>query len=224
MGVGRSFVSSFIDSPPAAKLAMALCGVVNTMLRDYEGVKLGDITGMLESEIHDAAPNSDDESSGHLAICEAALCVEEAEAKAAAKNAAVARAKLALVRAKTASAAGSSRSRARLDIRMNAWSDPPNSTCKFDEFRDELSIMIGEGQADGATVPDPEPDPSLHPESTSPTLDEATLRQWSAANPQKHIFVPIAVQPQPDAEARLKQLNFILLKETISKSTLTRKV
>ena len=40
-------LSSFIDSPPAKKQAMALCGVVNTMLRDYEGVKLGDITGML---------------------------------------------------------------------------------------------------------------------------------------------------------------------------------
>ena len=65
--------------------------------------------------------------------------------------------------------------------------------------------MIGEGQADGATVPDPEPDPSLHPESVSPTLDEATLRQWSAANPQKNTFVPIVAPPQLDAEARLKE-------------------
>ena len=70
-------LSSFIDSPPAKKQAMAMVSVVHTMHHDYDDVKLGDITGMLESEINEVAPNSDDESSSHRAICEALLCVEE---------------------------------------------------------------------------------------------------------------------------------------------------
>ena len=196
-----TFSSGPIDSPPKIKQACAVCVVKTTACRvhDYDDVKLVPFegkSGMLVSDVSDnVSRNSEGGSSAAIAICEALLDIEAADAEVAAKKASMARAKLALLKAKSGSSAGSLRSRSRI-IRS---AEPRGSPNKSDGLESALSKLMEEDFGDTATVPDPEKEPSLR-NPMEPVLDRDFLKVWDISHPPQPQPVPVCA-----AEERARQ-------------------